>query len=238
VSAGEFIMGSDHLRYRRSRENEAPRHAVTLDAFEIATFPVTVAEYAFFERAGHPAPGKWSEQLRQLEHPVVFVSWKDALAYAQWLEEMSGERWRLPTEAEWEKAASWNAETGKARMYAWGDEFDTTKGNVTASILKPFKPITMAMETTPVGTYPSGASPCGALDMTGNIFEWTSSVFAPYPYDASDGREDLDAESKRVLRGGAWSSGVASARTAFRNSFSIANTLNPTFGFRLARTPS
>jgi formylglycine-generating enzyme required for sulfatase activity len=180
---------------------------VTLGAYRIATHPVTVAEYACFVRAGQKQPGNWWTQLAHLDHPVAYVPWNDAVAYAAWLAAMTGQPWRLPTEAEWEKAARGT----DGRIYPWGDVFVVPLCNTRASGIG---------TTTRVGTYPSGASPYGAQDMAGNVWEWTSSLYKPYPYVAGDGREAATSSERRVLRGGSWFYDPLSARAAFRYRFS------------------
>jgi iron(II)-dependent oxidoreductase len=103
-----------------------PQHAVTLSAFHLGRFPVTVAEYACFVHAGLREPPRWPQLLGKLDHPVVYVSWPDALAYAAWLARLTGEWWRLPSEAEWEKAAGWDPVADQARLYPWGDAHAAT----------------------------------------------------------------------------------------------------------------
>jgi formylglycine-generating enzyme required for sulfatase activity len=106
VPAGPFLMGSDPKRdpiaaKESWTDREKPQHTVTLPAYEIARFPVTVAEYACYVRAGHAEPKDWQKQLGKLDHPVVNVTWHDTVAYAAWLSEWTGERWRLATEPEY-----------------------------------------------------------------------------------------------------------------------------------------
>ncbi len=107
--------------------------ASTLAAFSIGRFPVTVAEYACFVEAGQRQPQQWPTQLQKLDHPVTYVSWDDAVAYAAWLAQMTRQPWRLPTEAEWEKAARWDRAPGVARLYPWGDMFDPSRANTRES---------------------------------------------------------------------------------------------------------
>jgi formylglycine-generating enzyme required for sulfatase activity len=217
VAAGPFQMGSDKRRDAQAQDNESPEHQVTLPAYQIGRFPVTVAEYACFVATGHTEPRKsayhgvdWRTQLSRLDHPVTVVTWHDATAYAAWLAERSGMPWRLPTEAEWEKAARWDQRRGVARLYPWGDRFDKARCNTSES---------GKGTTTPVSAYVNagGASPCGALDMAGNVWEWTSSQYRPYPYSVSDGRDDPNSTMNRVLRGGSWDDDARSACAAYRN---------------------
>jgi toxoflavin biosynthesis protein ToxD len=230
VPAGPFLMGTDPTSgqvakaYATKRwvKAEQPQHTVTLPDYAIARFPVTVAEYACFVRAGHRVRmSHWQPRLSTLDHPVVNVSWYDATAYVAWLTQCTGERWQLVTEAEWEKAARGT----QGRIYPWGDTFDFARCNSRESGLN---------TTTPVGSCPSGASPYGAQDLAGNVWEWTSSLFLPYPYTLSDGREDRHGRARRVLRGGSWGNDARSARAACRerNRPSVVGDL---IGFRLVR---
>jgi formylglycine-generating enzyme required for sulfatase activity len=230
VPAGAFLMGSvpkrDHVAAKESWTNdEQPQHTVNLPAYEIACFPVTVAEYACFVRAGHPEPAIWQKQQSKLDHPVVAVTWYDAVAYAAWLTGQTGEHFRLPTEAEWEKAARGT----DARIYPWGDVFDQARCNTNESGIK---------TTTPVGSFPTGASPYGVHDMAGNVWEWTSSRYVPYPYSIPMEPEDAHSPENRVLRGGSWSYGARNARAACRD-LDLPGNFRGSLGFRLARlTPS
>jgi formylglycine-generating enzyme required for sulfatase activity len=220
VAAGKFVMGSAPKRGMESPSDEQPQRQLTLREFAIGRYPVTVAEYACFVRAGHPEPRDWETQLEKADHPVTGVSWYDAYDYATWLYQVTEQPWRLPSEAEWEKAARGT----EARVYSWGEGFDIAKANTSES---------QRRGTTPIGSYPDGASPCGAEDMAGNVWEWTSSVYLPYPYRGDEAHEAPDAPGGRTLRGGSWFNAAGSARTACRKRTipSDANGLN---GFRLA----
>jgi hypothetical protein len=157
VPAGAFLMGSDPKdAIDGTFVSEQPQHRVTLAAYQIGKYPVTVAEYACFVHAGQKEPTNWQQQLGNLDHPVMYVSWRDATAYAQWLAERAGQPWRLPSEAEWEKAARGT----NGRIYPWGDRFDASRANTGESKKE---------DTTPIGSYPSGPGPYGALDMAGNM---------------------------------------------------------------------
>jgi len=210
IPAGDFLMGSDE-----NLDNESPAHTVHVDAFYIDRYPVTNEEYKrFVDATGHPAPCydvtwaqpegyNWDPDERtppegKEKHPVVLVSWEDARAYAAW----AGKR--LPTEAEWERAARGT----DGRRWPWGSEFVEGRCNTAESGVN---------GTTPVGQYsPAGDSPEKVVDMVGNVWEWTSSLFRPYPYDANDGRESREASGWRVLRGGSWFNDLDRARCTAR----------------------
>ena len=201
IPAGEFTMGEP---------KEA--HRVALAEFYISRVPITNAQYELFVKAtGHEPPKHWNGKRvpRGKEiHPVVYVSWHDALKYCQWLTEATGKNITLPSEAEWEKAARG---ANDALIFPWGNEFDAKRCNVNESGFG---------GTTPVGIFPNGASPYGCLDMAGNVWEWTRSLYDfGYPYLPNDPkREDLRAgdEIRRVVRGGSWFSNRDYARCAVR----------------------
>lgn len=201
IPTGEFRMGE--------KDEE---HRVDVAEFYIGKYPVTNAQYAAFVKAkNYGRPPHWKEgriPAGKESHPVVDVSWRDSVAFCNWLSEATGRRFRLPTEAEWEKAARGGllipvagGELGDnplpTRQYPWGDEFDQSKCNTRASGIR---------DTTPVGAYSAkgGDSPYGVADMAGNVWEWCNSLYRNYPYNAKDGREDLAASGDRVLRGGSW----------------------------------
>jgi hypothetical protein len=161
VPAGPFVMGN-----AQGLADEKPERKLELKAFYIDRTEVTIAEYArFVEATGHPAPPDWAEgkpDPKRLAFPVVNVSWYDANSYARW----AGKR--LPTEAEWEKAARGD----DARRLPWGNEWDDQRANVEGK--------SGDQKLKPVGSYPNGASPYGALDLTGNAWEWTADWYQPY----------------------------------------------------------
>ena len=208
VSAGKFLMGSmagNHL----ADSGERPQHTVDLPYdYWIARYPVTNEQFAEFVAAsGYEFnQGRWQAKA---DHPVVNVSWRDAMAYCQWSNaalrgELKDLTLRLPTEAEWEKAA--RGESGNE--WPWGDDWDPKKCNSREG---------RKGGTTPVGAYsPQGDSPYGAADMAGNVWEWCHSVYKPYPYQVQDGRENEADKNARVLRGGSWYYDRGSARCAFR----------------------
>ncbi len=215
IPAGDFRMGGDKNHDPDAFSTESPVHRVHTSAYSIAKFPVTVGEFAGFVDAGGTKPETrksvtWKDQLQHLDHPVVCVRWIDAVEYISWLQEQTGQAWRLPTEAEWEKAARWDANSGEgeSRIYPWGNKFDNKRCNTNASRIG---------KTTPIDQYPQGVSPYGLWDTAGNVWEWTSSLFRPYPYDPNDGREDSASRKHRVLRGGAWLLDPIVARASSRN---------------------
>jgi formylglycine-generating enzyme required for sulfatase activity len=203
VPAGTFSMGEGK-----------DAHEVNVDAFYIAKYPVTYVEYArFVECTGHRVPQDWIDgkiPKGKENHPVVYVSWYDACEYAAWA------GLRLLTEAEWEKAAGWEdagstkqKAKGRNRKYPWGGKFDETRCNTSESGIG---------TTTPVGKYsPQGDSPYGCADMAGNVWEWTSSLYEDYPYEANQRHEDMSSTGQRVLRGGSFVNYGDDARVANRN---------------------
>jgi formylglycine-generating enzyme required for sulfatase activity len=203
VPAGAFLMGSDD---QASRPNERPQHTVALPDFRIGVCPVTVAQYAEFVQRTKTDPPREGWFLRKptgkLDHPVTGVSWRQAVEYCRWLSVETGRRYRLPIEAEWEKAAR----GADGRLLPWGDAW--IDGACQAE----------ADDTAPVGAHTAGASPVGCQDMLGNVQEWTNTAWGSrkeqadygYPYDAGDGREDAPPDPPapqplRVHRGGCYS---------------------------------
>ena len=243
IPAGSFWMGTSdqHIQTLLDKEDwasewhnsdlfmaELPAHQVTLNTYQIAKYPVTNAEYyVFIFNTGYKVPKNWTgfkfpEGLET--HPVTGVSRMDAEAYIQWLNKSSGSRYRLPSEAEWEKAAR----GPESRIYPWGDNFDPWRCNTIESGKK---------LTTPVGSYsPGGDSVFEVADMVGNVWEWTHSLYAKYPYDAKDGREDEAGQGRRVLRGGSFGSDRHYARCACRNDGYPGRRVN-FIGFRVCVVP-
>jgi formylglycine-generating enzyme required for sulfatase activity len=207
IPAGEFLMGSDPRVDKEAYDDEQPQHALYLPDYYLARTPVTNAHYAAFVQAtGHEQPRHWEGGKPpggKEDHPVVNVSWHDAVTYCRWLAEVTGQPYRLPSEAEWEKGARGR----DGRIWPWGNWSGAKRCNSEEG---------GKWNTTPVGAYPRGASPYGLLDMAGNVWEWTRSLFKDYPYDPEDGREDLEAEGLRVLRGGSFYDNERYARCAYR----------------------
>ena len=191
IPGGPFLMGEGKKC-----------HQITLPSYKMGKYPVTVGQFRRFVEVSGYKP-RDSDCLRGIpNHPVVRVTWHDARAYCQWLTGVwraegkidPGEDVRLPSEAEWEKAARGAADR---RAYPWGDAWHEEYCNSDDLGVN---------GTTPVGIFPEGASPYGCLDMAGNVWEWTRSLFKGYPYQAEDGRENLEAgaEGLRVVRGGSF----------------------------------
>jgi formylglycine-generating enzyme required for sulfatase activity len=217
IPAGEFLMGSDPQLDKNAPDDEQPQHYHYLPDYYLAKTPVTQAQYSVFLRGtGRKAPNGWTNRIPlcgEEDHPVVNVSWYDARDYCQWLSEVTGRSYALPSEAEWEKGARGT----DGRIYPWGNRWDAMNCNSKERGL---------MKTTPVHAYPQGVSPYGMLDMAGNVEEWTQSLWGKnwkkpdysYPYRPTDGRENLDAGRRvsRVLRGGAFDDGYWGMRCPCR----------------------
>lgn len=209
IPAGEFIVGST---LREGYNDERPPVTVDLDAYYIDRCEVTNAQFRLFmEASGHRAPVYWDdENYNHPEQPVVGVTWHDAAAYAKW----AGKR--LPTEAEWEKAARGT----DGRMYPWGNEWDSLKCN--SNICADGNQF-----TAPVASFRGGASPYGVMDMAGNVWEWCADWYGSnYSRSPRKNPRGADFSGERVLRGGSWCTTDHSyLRCANRNWFS------PDFGF-------
>ena len=232
IPAGDFLMGTAD-----GEEDERPVHRVYVSEFFIGRFPVTQEEYARFVRAaGYPAPairglpliasGGRDGLFKELaspyvwqdtqpptgrgSHPVVLVRYDDALAYCQWLSKGLNRVVRLPTEAEWEKAARGGVE---GQRYPWGNDIDLARCNFLAD------PLSKRQHgTRPTGTYPP--NPYGLCDIAGNVWEWVSDWYTSDYYAGSDVRDPRGPESgnMRLVRGGSWvNDNIAMLRCAYRH---------------------
>ncbi len=232
IPAGEFEQGSNSIA---ALDNERPRHSVYLDTYSIDRYPVTCGQYRTFIEAGSYQNSNWwstsgwqwlqSQAIAQPlywtndpiwdNHPVYGVSWYEAEAYARFVGK------RLPTEAEWEKAASWDEIAGVRHTYPWGEAVPSTQCNHFPIEYFPSSPYLSSLQTTPVDAYPSGQSAYGCYDFLGNVWEWTASVFqgyqgfASYPY-AGYSKTYFDGQH-RVLKGGSWATRPWALRCSFRN---------------------
>ena len=230
IEGGTFIMGSNE-----GKPNYQPEHKVHVPGFYLDVWPITNAEYKqFIDAANYPVPNyevswcdtqdyNWNPATRMYpevkgHHPVVLVTWEDAMAYAAWA------RKRLPTEAEWERAARGL----NGRRYPWGNEFEP---GCCCNCKE-----TGLGRTSPVGDFsPAGDTPEGLVDMVGNVWEWTNSLYWPYPYNSDDGRESRQALGFRVLRGASWlnDSNLAHCLSRLDGDFQFYNNV----GFRCAISP-
>lgn len=220
VPAGEFTMGSNN-----GSDDQRPAHTVYLDAFWIDKTEVTNAMYAKCVKDGNcQLPDYYQSSTRESyygdpafdNYPVIYVSWEDAKAYCEWANR------RLPTEAEWEKAAR----GGNAFIYPWGN--DVPNNNL-------LNYNNAVGDTSEVDQYSDGASPYGALDMAGNVSEWVADWYSDTYYSSSLTSNPLGSSSGqfRVLRGGAWNSNDDGIRSAHRDKYDPADSAY-TIGFRCA----
>jgi len=217
IPAGPFPMGNSNDFYDNDFD-EQPRHIVNLPPFFMDIFPVTNRDYkAFTDATGHAYPHYWSDAGEIPEgkelHPVTGVNFMDATAFAAW----KGRR--LPTEQEWEKAARGD----QGLRWPWGNAFDESKANVGQR------------STTPIGAYPEGCNAYGLCDMAGNVWEWTTTWYAPYP-GAPANRAILRFVGDKYLsvRGGSYGSDIGSARGADRG-IKKPREFGPSLGFRTVK---
>jgi len=182
IPPGIFAMGD-----RRGDRDEKPMHQVYLDGYYIDLLPVTQGQYLHFVRESGYRARKWEPQDGAGDHPVVDVNWEDAVAYCSWAQK------RLPTEAEWEKAARGTC----GYQFPWGEDFEPGRASVLGRGFS---------GTSPVGNMPGGASPYGVLDLAGNVWEWVADYYDPDYYTWSPSHNPLgpDNGQQRVMRGGAW----------------------------------
>jgi formylglycine-generating enzyme required for sulfatase activity/uncharacterized caspase-like protein len=250
VPGGEFTMGSDAddalaecQKFRSDCQrswftDEEPPHPVDVNAFWIDQTEVTVRMYYLCVEEGVCKEPTSKESYTHSSYygngdydnyPVIYVDWNMAKTYCEWVDR------RLPTEAEWEKAARGT----DANIYPWGNEFDGLRVNFCdkncAFDWADKSSDDGFADTSPVGNYSNGASPYGALDMVGNVWESVSSLYQPYPYSAEDGRENLNSSDARVLRGGSWLDDDGNVRSAVRLRFGPTLS-NDNIGFRCSRS--
>ncbi|MBX0328391.1 formylglycine-generating enzyme family protein [Oscillochloris sp. ZM17-4] len=230
IPAGPFLMGSSDSD-KQAGGHEKPQHSLTLPDYWIGKTPVTNAQFRpFVEGDGYRNQQYWTkagwawrekEQIikpqwwedakwNESEHPVVGVSWFEAVAYCRWLTVQTGHAFRLPSEAEWEKAAR----GPDGLIWPWGNTWETGRCNSEEAGIG---------KTTPVGQYPSGASPYGVLDMAGNVWEWVATKWRKsYPYQLEDEWLEVyleEGDSGRMFRGGAYYSEQKGVRGAYRRYF-------------------
>jgi len=213
VPEGTFTMGTEGYA------SERPVHEVYLKAYYMDIYEVTNAEYRLCVKDGVCSLPENTDKYNDpthIEHPVVYVDWYQASTFCEWRGA------RLPSEAEWEKAARGT----DGRMYPWGNASRSCDiANYHSSCYH---------DTTPVGKFADGKSPYGMYDMAGNVWEWVSTIYQPYPYSIADGREDLNSSESRVLRGGAYSFFEGIVTTTYRNRGGPGNSGNA-IGFRCTK---
>ena len=244
IPAGKFLMGTTSEQaaqvvkeggkdWEKLVQREQPQHTVELSGYSIGKYPVTNREYQIFvKEAGYKPPQGWDNDQYPAEngdHPVVNVSSNDAQEYCKWLSGKANKTYRLPTEAEWEKAARGDKD---ARVFPWGDEFDPAKANTAESKIG---------ATTPVGQFsPQGDSPYGCADMAGNVWEWCADWFDEKEYEnRQDGVKDPQGSKGgeyRVLRGGSFYYYRRFARCAYRGWY-LPSSLGWDGGFRVVVSP-
>jgi formylglycine-generating enzyme required for sulfatase activity/DNA-binding CsgD family transcriptional regulator len=238
VPAREFKMGSARAEDPQTLDEEIPQHNVFLDAYWIDQTEVTNAQYARCvadaESCTKPkdssslAHGSYYDNNQFANYPVIFVSWSQAAAYCTW----AGRR--LPTEAEWEKAAR----GPDGLIYPWGNTFDGTRANYCDincnNGWKDNRYDDGYVDTSPVGDYPAGGSVYGALDMAGNVYEWVADWFEPYSRIMQVNPTGPLTGSEHIIRGGSWGDDPAHIRAAVRSHINVPDSSN-FIGFRCAR---
>ena len=211
IPAGDFLMGN-------SQSKDNPVHKIYLDTHWIDTHEVTNEQYRkFLDATGHAAPQYWQDPKYNSDQlPVVGITWENAQAYCAW----KGKR--LPTEAEWERAARGM----QSRLYPWGDRYDAERTNTRESNNR---------QPVPVGSYPTGMSAEGILDLSGNVWEWCHDWYDKDYYPASPARNPTgpNTGNKRVIRGGGWS--APQVDMSQRHGEKPTKTY-PSLGFRCARS--
>lgn len=218
VPAGEFLMGSNPTKDKYAVNDEQPQHLVYLSEYYIGKTPVTNVQYAAFAKATNLS---FEIPKDKDQHPVVMVSWNDAVAFCEWLSDETQQTFSLPSEAQWEKAARGI----DGRIYPWGNDFDKNKCNTQDGGVG---------DTTPVGKYsPVGDSPYGCVDMSGNVGEWCLNGWDAQAYikRISD-MQNLENENIKVVRGGSWIFYGGAARLAMRDYARVDNS-NSAYGFRI-----
>lgn len=236
IPAGLFVMGANPNRDPLAFDNESwpttGEGHVALPTFYLSRHEVTVAQFAEFVRATGATVDARAVQ-GPANHPVTFVSWPDALAYCRWMTKnlqraastapnirvllQAGWRITLPTEAEWEKAARGT----DGRRFPWGTELIARRANFAAQ------------GTAPVGQFACPECAHGLADMSGNVWEWTSSPYQPYPYNPGDDRANLEADALWVIRGGGYADDARLIRTTTRTG-ADPGARRPFLGFRVA----
>ena len=226
VSSGQFLMGSAEPD---AAENEKPLTPISLSCFYMARHPVTNAQFEQFEPSHRNKRAPWAND----QHPVVYVNSREAEKFCHWLSTREGKKYRLPTESEWEYAAR-----GSENLtFPWGGRLDAghyanfADKRTTFAWRDPVIDDGFA-ETSPVGSYPRGASPFGIDDLAGNVFEWCADYFEAYKGKERTNPRGLSGGMKRIYRGGSWKSRPGNLRTSARN-FNLPDYSSNDVGFRV-----
>ena len=242
IAAGPFLMGSDKRVDPDAYDDETPQFTCRLitQPYRMARYPITVAQYACFIAAGGyherrfwtdagwswrienkiEGPAEYSDPFQTPNHPQVGVSWYEAVAYCNWLSEALNTDIRLPSEAEWERAARHT----DGRIYPWGGEFSPEKCNMDETGID---------ATSAVGLFLNGAAESGALDMVGNVWEWCSTQWRDYYQNYESAADDsLAGAHRRVLRGGSFYFVRQALRCAYRH-WGYPDFRHYNFGFRV-----
>jgi formylglycine-generating enzyme required for sulfatase activity/DNA-binding CsgD family transcriptional regulator len=238
IPAGEFKMGSSRAEDPQTLDEELPQHIVYLDDYWIDQTEVTNEQYAMCvaDSGACTQPidnisltrSSYYDNSQYANYPVIFVSWNQAAEYCTWADG------RLPTEAEWEKAAR----GPEGRIYPWGNTFDGTLANYCDincnNGWKDDRYDDGYNDTSPVGDYPDGASVYGVLDMAGNIYEWVADWYGPYNRSSQSNPTGPASGSEHIIRGGSWGDDPAHIRSVVRSHINADNWMN-FIGFRCAR---
>ncbi|MDR4504102.1 MAG: SUMF1/EgtB/PvdO family nonheme iron enzyme [Candidatus Scalindua sp.] len=243
IPKGSFLMGSDRKIDDYADDDELPLHELYLGYYYLGRTTVTNSQFAEYVRQTNNIPKKWKDfgydpekGIKQslLNHPAVWITWYEALDYCVWLSAMTGKKYKLPSEAEWEKGARGTS----GRIYPWGDKYSPERARNCDKGEVEIDEIHVDVES-----YHIGGSPYGLLHMAGNVQEWTSSLWGanqttsfPYPYSSSDGREYQLANSDiaRVVRGGSFLHNMKGIRCAYRNGVKP-NDPGAAIGFRIVK---
>ncbi|MEW8338491.1 MAG: SUMF1/EgtB/PvdO family nonheme iron enzyme [Candidatus Thiodiazotropha taylori] len=232
IEGGAFDMGTDPEKDSEADSDEQPSHRVEIKPFYLGKYEVTFAEYMAFANATNRQTPDDNDLGRDLR-PVINVSWEEAVAYVEWLSQQTGKHYRLPTEAEWEYAAR----AGSATKYSWGDNI--REDNKIWANCEGCGSKWGGKQTELVGSFAANAF--GLYDMAGNVWEWTQDCWHDdYRNAPSDGSAWLESGqgdcSRRVIRGGSWSTEPGLLRSAYRG-WGDPNSRGSTLGFRLAQDP-
>jgi formylglycine-generating enzyme required for sulfatase activity len=240
VEGGEFIMGNTKQSDNMAYSDEEPQHRPALPAFEISKYPITNAQFAAFVQDGGYTDKRWRNCWTQAglkwkgnradpdryggvydlpNHPVVMVTWYEAVAFCHWLGRKLGRPVSLPSEAQWERAARHT----DARRYPWGDKLTPDHANYDQTGIG---------TTTAVGIFPQGASQCGALDMSGNVWEWCQTKWRNNYESPPDDNPEKGIDIMRVVRGGSFNDNARLVRCALRYRYNPLDRLR-NFGFRV-----